>query len=120
VKRAFAANLAQSRNPALCRNMARSCEVCSHLAEKQGAVRAPAPRLSRVAVEGRIVALCDSHASLVMDAESKSIDVLRGLFQEPDGRRSFVDRRSPLDRRLFPPRPEGRRGSAGRRREDET
>jgi hypothetical protein len=54
-----------------------------------------------------------------MDADTKSLDVLRELFQEPEGRRSFVDRRSPLDRRLFPPRPEGRRASAGRRSEDE-
>ena len=61
--------------------------MCSHLAEKQGAARAPAQRLRRVAVEGRIVALCDSHASLVMDAESKSIDVLRDLFRESEGRR---------------------------------
>src|SRR5882672_1169047 len=99
--------------------MARSCEVCSHLAEKPEAVLTPALRLRRVAVEGRIVALCDSHASAVMEAETKSLDVLRELFQEPEGRRSFVDRRSPLDRRLFPPRPEGRRASGGRRDEDE-
>jgi hypothetical protein len=99
--------------------MARSCEVCSHLAEKLQAVRTPAVRLRRVAVEGRIVALCESHAAAVMDAEKKSLEVLRGLFREQEGRRSFVDRRSPLDRRLFPPRPEGRRASAGRRAEDE-
>jgi hypothetical protein len=99
--------------------MARSCEVCSHLAEKPQAVRTPAVRLRRVAVEGRIVALCEPHASAVMGAETRSLEVLRDLFREPEGRRSFVDRRSPLDRRLFPPRPEGRRATGGRRNEDE-
>src|SRR4051812_30931333 len=98
--------------------MARSCEVCSHLAEKPQAVRTPAVRLRRVAVEGRIVALCESHAAAVMNAETRSLEVLRDLFREAEGRRSFVDRRSPLDRRLFPPRPEGRRATSGRRAED--
>jgi hypothetical protein len=74
-------------------------------------------RLRRLVVEGRIVALCDEHATAVGHARSKSLDVLRELFREKDGKRSLLDRRSPLDRRLFPPRPEGRR-RVGRREKD--
>jgi hypothetical protein len=98
--------------------MARSCEVCAHLAKAPPAGRKPTPRLRRVAVEGRIVALCDAHAAAVTDANAESLEVLRALFREDAGQRSLVDRRSPLDRRLFPPRPEGRRATSGRRRED--
>jgi hypothetical protein len=98
--------------------MARSCEVCAHLAEKPQAARKPALRLRRLAVEGRIVALCDKHATAVTDAKAKSLDVLRELFRESHGSRSLVDRRSPLDRRIFPPRPEGRRRAVGRRGND--
>jgi hypothetical protein len=97
--------------------MARSCEVCAHLAGRPRAVRRPPVRLRRLAVEGRIVALCDEHATAVGDGHSKSLEVLRDLFREKDGKRSLLDRRSPLDRRLFPPRPEGRR-RAGRREKD--
>jgi hypothetical protein len=98
--------------------MARSCEVCSHLAEKQQATRRPATRLKRLAVDGRIVALCDAHAAAVAASKARSLEVLRELFRESEGKRSLVDRRSPLDRRLFPPRPEGRRRSTGRREKD--
>jgi hypothetical protein len=98
--------------------MSRSCEVCAHLAEKPRPARKPPARLRRLAVEGRIVALCEAHATAVADANAKSLDVLRELFREADGNRSLVDRRSPLDRRLFPPRPEGRRRSMGRRDKD--
>ena len=107
--------------------MARSCEVCAHLAGERSsarkptarkpAARKPAARLRRVAVEGRIVALCDEHAVAIGDA-AKSLDVLRELLRERRGKRSLLDRRSPLDRRLFPPRPEGRRRSSGRRETD--
>jgi len=98
--------------------MARSCEVCAHLADRAQPRRKPAARLRRVAVEGRIVALCDAHATAVASAHAKSLEVLRELFREASGNRSLVDRRSPLDRRLFPPRPEGRRRSSGRREKD--
>jgi hypothetical protein len=98
--------------------MARSCEVCAHLAGEPRAARKPAPRLRRLAVEGRIVALCDVHATAIGAARSKSLEVLRELFREKEGKRSLLDRRSPLDRRLFPPRPEGRRCRTGRRETD--
>jgi hypothetical protein len=68
-------------------------------------------------VHERIIAVCDDHALLASGA--RSIEELRGLFIEGRGRRSLVDRRSPLDRRLFPPRPEGRRAKPqGRRKSD--
>ncbi|HVW26283.1 MAG TPA: hypothetical protein VHC69_13005 [Polyangiaceae bacterium] len=98
--------------------MARSCEVCAHLADERRARRKPPARLRRLAVEGRIVALCDEHARLVGGARANSLQVLRDLFREHGGSRSLLDRRSPLDRRMFPPRPEGRRRSVGRRATD--
>jgi len=69
-------------------------------------------------IEDRIVALCDVHADAVTDDGVSTLSALRGLFPEPLGRRSLVSRRSPLDRRVFPVRPEGRRASAGRRAGD--
>ena len=72
-------------------------------------VKPGAKRLRRIVIEQRIVALCDAHAAAFQSAHGSSIADLRTLFVENAGQRSFVDRRSPLDRRLFPPRPEGRR-----------
>jgi len=97
--------------------MARNCEICAarSLSEGRGAPRKK--RLQRVVVHERIVAVCDEHASLASGA--RTIEELRSLFVEGKGSRSLVDRRSPLDRRLFPPRPEGRRARpAGRRKSD--
>ena len=99
--------------------MARSCEVCAHLENRPAVARATRSRLRRVAIDGRIVALCEAHAAAVVDSQAQSLDVLRELFRERGGNRSLVDRRSPLDRRLFPPRPEGRRLSTGRRSNDQ-
>ncbi len=75
-------------------------------------------RLRRVLLGDRIVALCETHAEQVQQASPDRIEALRALFPEPGGRRSVVSRRSPLDRRVFPPRPEGRRRSDGRRGTD--
>ena len=97
--------------------MARNCEICAarSLSEGRGAPRKK--RLQRVVVHERIVAVCDEHASLASGA--RTIEELRGLFLEGKGKRSLVDRRAPLDRRLFPARPEGRRARpAGRRKSD--
>lgn len=66
----------------------------------------------------RIVSLCDDHAESVRDADPDNIAELRQLFPEPEGKRSLVGRRSPLDRRIFPARPEGRRRNTGRRHDD--
>jgi hypothetical protein len=69
-------------------------------------------------VEDRNVALCDEHAATLRLSGESTLEALRKLFVEPGGKRSLVPRRAPLDRRVFPPRPEGRRKSDGRRRGD--
>jgi hypothetical protein len=89
--------------------MQRRCEICS-------VERGKAPgrsRICRVLVEGRIVALCEKHAALAVGSDR--LDELAATFRESTGRRSLLPRRSPLDRRVFPPRPEGRRRGDGRR-----
>jgi len=92
--------------------MARRCEVCENLA----AEAAPrAARLQRFLVEGRVLALCVEHAQKFRDQRPETLTEAAQLFPEPDGQRSLLSRRAPLDRRQFPMRPEGRRRSSGRR-----
>lgn len=99
--------------------MARPCEICQGLAVAKGDPSVTRrTRLRRILLGDRIVALCDAHADEVRAAAPARIDELRALFFEPGGRRSVVSRRAPLDRRVFPPRPEGRRRSDGRRATD--
>lgn len=93
--------------------MSRECEVCSSPKPKAGR------KLRRMLVGDRLVCLCDDHAKRVADAAPETPEQLLELFPEPGGRRSLLDRRAPLDRRIFPPRPEGRRHGDGRRRRDE-
>ena len=97
-----------------------SCAVCGEL-EARGA------RMSPVMVEGRTLELCRAHAAIVVTSMPATFAELRALFVgmgtdvAPPGqkeRRSPIDRRSPEDRRFFPPRPEGRRCSFGRRASD--
>lgn len=95
--------------------MLRRCEIC-----EAGSDTAPAGKLRRLLVGDRIVALCMRHAEAAEAFEATTIEQLRALFREDGGRRSLLDRRSPLDRRVFPARPEGRRGNAGRRVSDES
>jgi hypothetical protein len=85
--------------------------------------------MSPVMVEGRALELCRSHAAMVVASMPATFADLRALFVgmgtdvAPPGqkeRRSPIDRRSPADRRFFPPRPEGRRASFGRRATDPT
>jgi hypothetical protein len=71
-----------------------------------------------VLIGERIVTLCDRHADEVRRSGQTDMDALCRMYQEPGGRRSLVDRRASLDRRVFPPRPEGRRRNAGRRHDD--
>jgi hypothetical protein len=78
----------------------------------------PSSRVKRIILEGRVVALCDDHAHAVLEEGIETLRELRERFLEADGRRSRIDRRSPLDRRAFPPRPEGRRKGQGRRTSD--
>ena len=90
-----------------------SCAVC-------GSGNTPTAHLSRVVIQGRALDLCRAHASTVVAAMPRTFEDLCGLFvdvvlTEP---RAVFDRRAPLDRREFPPRPEGRRLGIGRRTAD--
>lgn len=87
--------------------------------------------MSRVVVEGHSLCLCRTHSAMVAVALPGTFEELRAVFRgidtplldgmtSPDGaeRRSPISRRAELDRREFPPRPEGRRASSGRRAGD--
>jgi hypothetical protein len=82
----------------------------------------PSARLARVIIEAHTILLCKEHAATVARAMPKTFEHLRRLFLEPEtggtpARRSLLERRGLDDRRVFPPRPEGRR-MGGRRKED--
>jgi hypothetical protein len=75
--------------------------------------------MSRVTVEARSLALCREHAGQVAIHMPKTWEELRSLFAMGSEPRSPVPRRHEYeDRRVFPPRPEGRRLSFGRRNSD--
>jgi hypothetical protein len=84
--------------------------------------------MSKVVVEGRALELCRAHTATVVAAMPETFDDLRALFvgagvdlagQPPaQERRSPLDRRATQDRRVFPPRLEGRRRNGGRRAGD--
>lgn len=64
----------------------------------------------------RRFALCHRHAGATTSVPHA--EDLMDLLREEAGRRSLLSRRDPLERRQFPPRPEGRRASDGRRETD--
>jgi len=84
------------------------CEVCG------GSIGG----VARLDLGSRAIVLCREHAERARIAEADSPEALHALFVEADGRRALLDRRAPEERRLFPPRPEGRRHDAGRRQSD--
>jgi hypothetical protein len=96
--------------------------MCASLKTRSSAAehRPKAVKLRRILIENRIFALCEPHAEKVRAQAPGTIAELRRLFREQTGKRSLVGRRAPLDRRIFPARPEGRRGSLGRRANDPT
>jgi hypothetical protein len=98
--------------------MVRHCEVCAAIHSAQAVIGAARPKLRRILIEDRVVALCDPHANAAIESGVTTLSALRRLFPEGGGQRSLVPRRSPLDRRVFPARPEGRRRSLGRRTSD--
>jgi hypothetical protein len=93
--------------------MTRQCEVCTELG-----VNSSDERRHHLIVEQRLITLCGPHARLVKAAGADSLQAVRALFREFTGRRSALPRRAELDRRAFPPRPEGRRLARGRRARD--
>jgi hypothetical protein len=74
--------------------------------------------LSRLELPSRVVLLCKDDAERAQLADARSPAALRELFTEADGRRALLPRRAVDERRLFPPRPEGRRRDDGRRSSD--
>lgn len=85
----------------------RSCEVCGGTAGAHG-----------IDFGTRLVVLCAEHARRAEQAGAATPEALRALFIEEQGRRALIGRRAPGERRLFPPRPEGRRSTTGRRSTD--
>ncbi|MET0591594.1 MAG: hypothetical protein ABW133_02770 [Polyangiaceae bacterium] len=71
-------------------------------------------------MQARSLSLCREHAGQVAIHMPKTWEDLRTLFAMGAERRSPVPRRHEKleDRRMFPPRPEGRRLSFGRRQSD--
>jgi hypothetical protein len=94
--------------------MARRCEVCENLTPDAPLTR----KLQRFLVEARVVALCPEHATAFREERPETLAAVARLFREVQGKRSLVSRRSPIERRQFPMRPEGRRHNAGRRAGD--
>jgi hypothetical protein len=94
--------------------------MCAALKTRSAAseTRPKAVKLRRLLIEDRIIALCEAHAEKVREHGPGSIAELRRLFRERTGKRSLISRRAPVDRRIFPARPEGRRASTGRRAGD--
>jgi hypothetical protein len=88
------------------------CLICA----ARGRARTPPNRLSRVTIEGRTLTLCRDHAARVAVRMPTTWDELRAMFIVPSDRRSPIPRRlDAAERRVFPPRPEGRRRANGRR-----
>lgn len=92
--------------------MTRDCEVCAELGQVSEG------RRHRLLVDQRLLTLCAAHARVVKTSGADSLEAVRALFREVAGRRSALPRRAELDRRAFPPRPEGRRLARGRRASD--
>ena len=88
-----------------------ACEVCAALG-KTGV------KGKRVLISDRLVTLCAAHGRVLASLPVAGVDELRALFRERGGKRSLVERRQALDRRVFPARPEGRRRAGGRRAGD--
>ncbi len=101
------------------------CAVCGVRRSSSGA------GMARLIIEGRSLRLCQEHAVAVAIAMPKTFEDMRALFARaitsPESdtgaevaieRRARPDRRRADDRRMFPPRPEGRRLGYGRRSTD--
>jgi hypothetical protein len=117
----FAENLALRRRRGQGFPMGEKAEPCTCvICFARGKAKREAPnRISRVTIQARSVVLCREHAGVVAIKMPKTWDDLRAIFALPPERRSPIPRRVEADdRRVFPPRPEGRRTSFGRRKAD--
>jgi hypothetical protein len=72
--------------------MAQRCEVCERF-RPSGDLQ-PGRELSSVAFGERSVLLCKAHAGIAKNSGVTTIEQLRELFAESNGKRSFVSRRS--------------------------
>lgn len=85
----------------------------------------PGSKLCRVVIGGHTVTLCRTHAARVATEMPQTFEEMRALFLEVPteeaeaASRSVIPRRKEDDRRMFPPRPEGRRLGDGRRSIDQ-
>lgn len=86
----------------------RHCEVC------EAALGKGSPFID---CGDRRIFLCAAHQQVARQAGAATTEALCELFKELGGRRSLLGRRAD-ERRLFPPRPEGRRHQDGRRSAD--
>src|SRR3569832_15158 len=98
--------------------MRRHCEICASLTEDGRSGGDGTRRLRRLLLEDRAVLLCEEHAASIRENAVETLQEARALFADGVGKRSLLARRTPLDRRMFPARPEGRRASSGRRATD--
>jgi hypothetical protein len=82
------------------------------------AVCADTRQLTGIVVAERVLFLCGVHAAKLGKRAPRDFDDLAALFARPGlDRRTGPDRRR-AERRMFPPRPELRRQSFGRRDDD--
>jgi hypothetical protein len=87
------------------------CEVCQNF--RPGGDARPNRKLLDVSFGKRNVRLCVGHARIAENSGIKSLDGLRELYGESEGKRSFVPRRG---RSVVGP--SGERRNIGRRKSD--
>jgi hypothetical protein len=73
--------------------MAQRCEVCERF-RPSGDLQ-PGRALSEVSFGNRSVMLCRAHAGIAKNSGAESLEALRELFAESNGKRSYVARREP-------------------------
>jgi hypothetical protein len=99
--------------------MAKHCEACSSDRHFEHCPRAT-QRVRNVLIGNRIVQLCDEHARRALEGSVSDVEALMQLTRSVGEHRSPINRRDPFDRRMFPPRPEGRRHESTRRQDDDS
>jgi hypothetical protein len=99
--------------------MAKHCEACTSDRHSEHCPKV-AHRVRNVLIGNRIVQLCDEHARRALEGSIPDVETLMQLARPLGERRSPIDRRGPFDRRMFPPRPEGRRLESTRRQDDDS